>query len=132
MAGLHTGIGGHVDNHELEEIESCVYRELEEETGITRDDIYDLKYRATILHSVQDKGDWVMYCYTALTDKASELPLHTPDGELLRYDTDKLESLALTSLTKLCHDKIFASEAPRFVGGMRHHDCEGKCCMVYE
>jgi ADP-ribose pyrophosphatase YjhB (NUDIX family) len=132
MAWLHTGIGGHVEHHELETIEDCVWRELEEETKIVRDDLYELQYRATILHSVQDVGDRVMYCYTALTNKAEILWKECPDGELVWYDTDILHTLPMTSLTKVCYDKIFAPTTPRFIGWIWHHDSDNKYTVVYE
>ena len=37
--------GGHIEEHELNNAEACVLREVEEELGLTADDITDLRLR---------------------------------------------------------------------------------------
>ena len=126
LAWKHTGIGWHVEPDELEDIEQSVLRELEEETHITRNDIMQLEYKATVVHAVQDKWDRVMYAYTAIAKNREDWDLYTDDWELIRYEINKLPHIEKTWLTEAIFDKILSENSPRLISWYRHHNVSKK------
>lgn len=126
LAWLHTWIWWHIESNELENIEEALLRELEEETHITRNDIKDLTYKATIVHSVLDKWDWVMYAYTAIAVEPHTRNLTTDDGELIRYDVSDVHNLLKTWLTESVYDKIFIKTDKKVIWWYRHHNTQEK------
>ena len=49
--GRWTGLGGRVEPHEFDDLQSAARRELMEETGLTPDALSDLKLRRVLLHN---------------------------------------------------------------------------------
>ena len=51
MPGKWTGIGGMVEQHELDDLRASALRELREETGITADEIMNFTLRRALVHA---------------------------------------------------------------------------------
>ncbi|MBR2294909.1 MAG: NUDIX domain-containing protein [Clostridiales bacterium] len=61
--GKWLGVGGHIEKGETPE--ECVVREIEEETGINKKDLKDLKLRGTVYFTNERFGNEIMYVFEA-------------------------------------------------------------------
>lgn len=79
------GLGGHVDPDEIRDPTAAVLRELEEEIGITADQIADLELRYV---SLRDNGEEIRHTYyfTAALRPETAVPVECPEGELRWFD----------------------------------------------
>ncbi|UVI27991.1 NUDIX domain-containing protein [Paenibacillus spongiae] len=82
---FYSGIGGHIETDELNDPLDACYREIEEETGLRREDLSDLKLKYILLRL---KGDEMrqQYVYAGRTKHTNvvesdegELGWHTPE-----------------------------------------------------
>ena len=75
--GLWGGVGGHMEPHEMNNPIATAYREIEEEAGISPNDIFDLKLRyMAVRNRIGDGDDEIstMYYYTGNVSSEVELP----------------------------------------------------------
>jgi len=78
--GLWAGVGGHMEPHELNNpIETC-YREIEEETGITKSDIHSLEllYITVRMKSIGE----ISYNYFYFGETTKTEAIQTDEGSL--------------------------------------------------
>ena len=59
--GKWTGVGGKVERVEFHDLTAAAIRELEEETGLARQEILDLKLRVVLTQP--ESGDLVLVCF---------------------------------------------------------------------
>ena len=89
---LWCGIGGHFENEELNNPESCVLRELFEETSLTKSDIKNLTLKYITLRK---KGEEIRQQYIYFADLANS------DIVLCECDEGELHWIKIDDLTKL-------------------------------
>ncbi|MEU8222375.1 NUDIX domain-containing protein [Kribbella sp. NPDC048915] len=79
------GIGGHIEPDELTDPTAAALRELDEEVGVTADDITDLALRYV---AVRDTGAEVRttYYFTANLRPTAPVPTHCTEGDLQWFD----------------------------------------------
>ncbi|TCC07439.1 NUDIX domain-containing protein [Kribbella soli] len=85
IADSWVGIGGHVEPHELTDPTAAALRELDEEIGVTADQLTDLALRYV---AVRDTGDEVRttYYFTANLRPAAPVPTECTEGDLRWFD----------------------------------------------
>ncbi len=83
--------GGHFEKDELNDAEACALRELEEELGLTADDITDLRLRYITLRQAAGEIRVNYYFFAELENLDKEL--HSNEGELAWFDATKLKAL---------------------------------------
>ena len=90
--GMWSGVGGHMERHELDNPLATCYREVEEESGIVRDDIHGLALLYVIVRKVKDYEIRQSYIYFGETTRrdvvqTDEGELHwVPESELLNRE----------------------------------------------
>ena len=85
IADSWVGIGGHVEPDELTDPTAAALRELDEEIGVTADQLTDLALRYV---AVRDTGDEVRttYYFTANLRPAAPVPTECTEGDLRWFD----------------------------------------------
>lgn len=81
------GIGGHVEPEELSDPAAAALRELEEEVGVTADDISDFALRYT---AMRDTGAEIRitYYFTAVLRPEAPVPTECTEGDLRWFGLD--------------------------------------------
>ena len=96
LPGYYAGLGGKMDLDDiLESPIECAYREIEEESGISKDEIESLDLQGVI--TATDKfGKWFVYEFVGiLKNNFSNNMIETDEGELIFVDVNKIEQLKL-------------------------------------
>ena len=118
-AGMWAGIGGHLEMSDftnpraVETLEAC-YREVEEETGILRTDIYDLKLRYIAVRKVDSEVRLHYHYFGKLEQEI--LPPHCDEGEFFWVDKSGLLDLPMSTSIKET---------------VRHWVCNPDCGEIY-
>ena len=103
--GKYLGIGGHIE--EGESPDDCIVREIYEETGLTADDITDLRYMGRIDFSSNEYGDEEMNVYLADIKKGIDPTSYKCDeGELIWIKKKKAFDLPIWEGDKLMFDHL--------------------------
>jgi len=101
--GLWAGIGGHIDNSDVENfrainlIETC-YREVREEAGIGRADIHGLKLRYIAVRKTDTEIRWHHHYLGELETEI--IPPHCEEGELHWVSKTDIPTLPMTASVK--------------------------------
>jgi 8-oxo-dGTP diphosphatase len=85
--GLWSGVGGHIEPHELNDPKSACLREIYEETGIKKENIFNLELRYVIIRRAKDTLRQ-NYVYFGETDIAKVID--TDEGTLHWIDENEL------------------------------------------
>jgi 8-oxo-dGTP diphosphatase len=104
--GLWTGVGGRVEQEEFEELEAAAFRELQEETGLKRQEIRELKLRVVVTRP--ESGDLVLVCfYSGLALRPVEGLCR--EGELKWIDQSKFDTLDMIENAREALESILSS-----------------------
>jgi len=105
--GLWSGVGGHIEPHEINNpLEAC-YREISEETGITKDDIQSLELKYIIMRRSKNeiRQNYIYFGETSQT-KVSQTDEGTlywvPKAEMLSKEYTKSFAAMLNHYAKRC------------------------------
>ena len=103
--GVWSGVGGHLEPHEINDPLAACYREAEEETGIARSEITDLELRYIVTRRSGDeiRQNYIYFGETTQRDVAQtqEGTLHwVPETELLRREFTKSFTAMLEHFTQ--------------------------------
>jgi len=90
--GLWTGIGGHIEPHEMNEPETTCIREIYEESGIEESRIDDLKLRYIVIRQ-KELEMREQFVYFGKTDKYDIID--TYEGELHWINSDTLQTFEM-------------------------------------
>lgn len=95
LPNYHAGLGGKMDLDILEAPIECAYREIFEESGIEKSDIFSLELKAVI--SAEDRyGKWFVYEFVGFLNKDFNKPLvQTDEGELFFTRIENIKDLNL-------------------------------------
>lgn len=85
--------GGHFEEHELNDPEACVLRELEEELSITRDMIVDLELRYITLRRMGELRQ--NYFFFAKLPNGTSMKLASDEGELKWFSIEQVSGLQM-------------------------------------
>ena len=88
------GIGGHFEENELNNPEACVLRELQEEIGVKKEQLEELKLRYVTIRRAGEELRQNYYFFANLCSDA-EIPAHCDEGELKWVKTDELMRLEM-------------------------------------
>jgi len=88
------GIGGHFEPHELNDAKACMLRELQEEIGLTEQDLRNLSLRYITLRLKNGEVRQNYYFFADLADEA-QLPTQCAEGSLSWVPYEQLSALAM-------------------------------------
>lgn len=89
--------GGHFEGQELNDARACILREMEEELGITGEDVPDLKMRYVTLRLKNGEIRQNYYFFGHLKEKRE---LHSTEGELYRIPFAQIPALDMPASAK--------------------------------
>lgn len=81
--------GGHFEKDELNDAKACAIRELNEELGLSEDDVEDMKFRYIALRNVKGEIRQNYYFFAELKDGVDE-NLHSNEGECKWFSLDEI------------------------------------------
>lgn len=85
--------GGHFEEHELNDPEACVLRELEEELSITKDMVVDLELRYITLRRMGELRQ--NYYFFAKLPNGTSMELFSDEGELKWFPIEQINGLKM-------------------------------------
>ena len=101
IGNSYTGTaGGHMEESELNNPKACVLRELEEETGLTEQDVENLKFRYITLRSKNGEVRQNYYFFGELAEYVDEEKLTSNEGELQWFDISEAANLNMPHSAK--------------------------------
>ena len=128
---LWCGIGGHFEDGELNEPRRCVLRELQEETGITENDLSGLRLKYI---TIRRKGDEIRQQYIYFAESIrGDMDLSACDEGVLKWtEIEMIPSLQMSYTNSQCLSHYFAKgQYNAFVyAGVATND-NGKPGMVF-
>ncbi|WMJ85516.1 NUDIX domain-containing protein [Anaerocolumna sp. MB42-C2] len=96
--GLWAGVGGHLEPEELNNpMEACL-REIYEETGITQEQLTDIKLKYIVLRRYKDE---IRIQYIYFGQSRTKKVINTEEGELFWINRDKLFERVFTATNKI-------------------------------
>jgi len=103
---LWAGIGGHFENDELNEPTKCVLRELFEETGITKNDLDNLKLKYITTRMANDEIRQ-QYIYFANLNNQDVNILPCDEGEISWMEMNRILDLKMSFTNGECLKHYF-------------------------
>ncbi len=91
--------GGHFEENELNDAKTCVLRELNEELGLTEDDLVNFKMRYVTLRRTHGEIRQNYYFF-AEADDYEKLDLKSNEGQLQWFDVSEVHSLEMPYTAK--------------------------------
>lgn len=91
--------GGHFENVELNDAKACAIRELNEELGLSLEDVEDMKLRYIALRNVKGEIRQNYYFFAELKDGVDE-NLHSNEGECKWFLLDEIGDLEMPITAK--------------------------------
>lgn len=91
--------GGHFEKDELNDAKACAIRELNEELGLSEDDVEDMKFRYIALRNVKGEIRQNYYFFAELKDGVDE-NLHSNEGECKWFSLDEIGDLKMPITAK--------------------------------
>ena len=86
-SGVWSGVGGHLEQHEINTPLSACYREIEEETGITKDKINTLELLYIIIRRSKNE---IRQSYIYFGETTANNIIQTDEGELFWIPENEL------------------------------------------
>lgn len=101
VGNSYTGTaGGHFEESELNDARACVLRELFEETGLTEQDIEDLRFRYITLRLKNGEVRQNYYFFADLAEHVDGESLASNEGELQWFGVNEVERLNMPYTAK--------------------------------
>ena len=101
IGNSYTGTaGGHMEESELNNPRACVLRELQEEIGLTRQDVENLKFRYITLRLKNGEIRQNYYFFGELAAHVDAEKLSSNEGELRWFDVSEVEALHMPHSAK--------------------------------
>ena len=101
VGNSYTGTaGGHMEPEELNNPRACVLRELQEETGLTEQDVDKLTFRYITLRLKNGEVRQNYYFFGELAEHVDAEMLTSNEGELQWFDISELEKLNMPYTAK--------------------------------
>ncbi len=91
--------GGHFEQEELNDARACVVREMQEEIGLTPDDIYELQLRYVTLRRCNEEIRQNYYFFAKLKDEV-DMNLNSNEGISRWFHLSELSSLEMPFTSK--------------------------------
>lgn len=91
--------GGHFENDELNDAKACAIRELNEELGLSLEDVEDMKLRYIALRNVKGEIRQNYYFFAELKEGVDE-NLHSNEGECKWFSLDEIGDLEMPITAK--------------------------------
>ena len=101
VGNSYTGTaGGHMEESELNNPRACVLRELKEETGLTEQDVKNLKFRYITLRLKNGEVRQNYYFFGELAAHVDEEQLSSNEGELHWFNVSEVGNLNMPHSAK--------------------------------
>lgn len=101
VGNSYTGTaGGHFEQSELNDAKACVLRELQEETGLTENDMVGFKFRYITLRLKNGEVRQNYYFFADLADHVDISKLTSDEGELHWFAPEEVEALEMPHSAK--------------------------------
>ena len=112
-SGKYLGVGGHFETGETPE--ECCLREINEETGITPDELGGFRYRGLATFLSDKYGVEYMHIFTAdLISGREVVPGSCDEGELMWIPADSIYDLPVWEGDKIMFDCLYGDAGPGF------------------
>jgi len=125
LSGMIVPIGGHIEQYEINNPSEACSREVEEETGLTNEDLTGLELKYIILRIKETE---IRVQYTYFSDVKHMSVRESEEGKLLWVDIDKADKLYVTATTRYIieHYTKTKSSSDIYVGTMKSVEGEPK------
>lgn len=101
VGNSYTGTaGGHFEESELNDARACVLRELQEETGLSEQDIDHLQFRYITLRLKNGEVRQNYYFFGTLAEHVDAEKLSSNEGKLQWFDASEVEGLNMPHSAK--------------------------------
>lgn len=121
LAGFLVPIGGHMENHEINDPEKACFREIEEETGLKKESIKNLKLRYTMFRNSKNQEIRIQYVFFGDVSKHTMLT-ESDEGTLEWVKLDEMinKNISETSKEIIEHyNSKLSSNEEIYVGSMK-------------
>lgn len=125
--GKWTGVGGRVEDTEFKDLYAAAYREIEEETGISHDQITNLAMRRLLIHNREATGPTLLIYLTG--DLSDPAVLETEEGLLHWIAPEEFEQIEFIDNAHLVIPLLVSdmkSPRSRPITGAAHYSMEGE------
>ena len=109
--------GGHFEPEELNDARACVLREMQEELGLTPDDIFELELRYVTLRRCNGEIRQNYYFFAKLRDDA-DVNMHSNEGISRWFDLSELNSLEMPFTSRYVIDMRIGCKNSDLYGGV--------------
>ncbi|MDR3121111.1 MAG: NUDIX hydrolase [Clostridiales bacterium] len=128
LPGVWSSIGGKLETYELNDPQAACLREVQEETGITADQIRNLTFRYVILRRYCDT---IRQNYIYFGDTDAEPTIETDEGELHWISENELLDRTYTAtFAAMLEHYLTTPDTERLLVGVAEND-NGSCRMVW-
>lgn len=127
--GYWSGIGGHFEEHEMNTPYEACFREIEEESGIIREHILNLKLLYILLRRFRDE---IRYSYIFFGESTKKEVIQTDEGELFWIPKEEFMDRQFTDTFTLMfkhYMKREAGDSAVYVGTIENNN--GKARMIW-
>lgn len=121
LAGLLVPIGGHIEPDEINDPKNACFREIEEETGLKRQSIKNIKLKYMMFRNSQNKEIRIQYVFFGFVSKHTPL-IESDEGPLVWIKLDEVinQNVSETSKEIMIHyrERVNSNE-DIYVGSMK-------------
>jgi 8-oxo-dGTP diphosphatase len=126
--GVWSAVGGKLETHEINDPQAACFREIEEETGITAEHIFDLKLHYVIIRRYRDT---LRQTYISFGGTDAEPTITTDEGELHWIHESELLNREYTKTIELMLRRYLeTTDTERVVVGVAENE-SGQCHMSW-
>ncbi|QAY68093.1 NUDIX domain-containing protein [Paenibacillus protaetiae] len=124
-----SGLGGHMEAEELNHPQATCFREIQEESGLTDEDITGLELKYVLLR-IKEREIRQQFVYMGFTDRTDAVP--SDEGELDWIEVSELMELPMSAINRfMLEHYLLSPNREGITVGTITTDLEGNPCMQW-